>query len=228
MEVDVKSQNFEEAIEKRKKLSATQTQLAATHDQITNLQLEIEPIDAKMGEMLRKQQDFANHIAKVKDKKNRRQRLQEDIDELKSSIQEKFLGTKDELTVKIENFDRDLRYIRRIRLFIYLFIIIILLFYCCFAKYSVRPTISIMFAFFSRNKQAELSERMEQKRNTVNEESRLQKEMSVKQMYLGTLQSQNQQNNDKIQLRNDYLKNLNEKLELPSKSTSCIFDSHSS
>ncbi|XKL64892.1 hypothetical protein PGB90_004978 [Kerria lacca] len=63
--------------------------------------------------------------------------------------------------------------------------------------------------------QNKLSILIEQKQEIISKEKLLQKDISVKQMQLGTLQSNDQQNNERIDTRNMNLRNLAEQLGLP-------------
>lgn len=74
-----------------------------------------------------------------------------------------------------------------------------------------------LFVAFSSENQNKLSILIEQKQEIISKEKLLQKDISVKQMQLGTLQSNDQQNNERIDTRNMNLRNLAEQLGLPSR-----------
>lgn len=85
--------------------------------------------------------------------------------------------------------------------------------YLCFiSKYSI-----IFFILFFRDKERKLHTLSNDKELLIKEEVRLQKNISVKQMQLGTLQSEEEQNDKKIETRNYSMNKLSEELKLPSK-----------
>lgn len=99
-----------EAEGKRKTLSEGKARLTAINDQVEEYNRKKDPIDNKMKELAQKQQNYINYAAQVKNMKNRRELIIEQIDGFKQVVGEEYEGSKEELLREIDSFDEDLRF----------------------------------------------------------------------------------------------------------------------
>lgn len=107
-DVDCNSKFWEESKEKRKNLEDLKTKFGANQDSIALVQTQMEPILDQIKEIIGKEMNFANHMSKVTDKKNRKQLILETINETKKEIQTEFVGNKDSLMLEIQTFEKKL------------------------------------------------------------------------------------------------------------------------
>ena len=113
MKKDVEcSQKFwEETKEKRKKLENLKAKSGAQRDEIEQMDKELQPIRDQIKEIVYKETNYAQHMAELKGKNDRRKLIVETIDDLKKEIRDEFLGSREELMNEIRNFVERLEYV---------------------------------------------------------------------------------------------------------------------
>lgn len=110
-DVDYSNKFWGEAKEKKKNLDELKAKFGANQDSIAAVENQMAPIINQIKEITEKEMNFARHMSKVMDKKNRRQLILETIDETKKEIQQEFSGSKESLIMEIQSFNKKLEYV---------------------------------------------------------------------------------------------------------------------